>query len=481
MEFYGVCSRCKRMLRQGVKFCPACGQPAVVETQIGSSPAADVARQQAFLEEYRRALALYVRHQAITPPGLCPPGVAEGAAESRSAIVYLKSCLRALGAVVEDRVGDPPDGGATGVDAAQSRGDAPYDPLHFGWVYAGETLNVYADAVAALGSVDVTTLPPPDVFVRTRHGVIEKRSLHGRPVIVKKTKGDMCQAGTLTRLVGRVVVGYERGVSALVATPLAVWREGEYVCEVHPLYEGVSLYDFVGASVYRFRGDYLGAVHNALFDAVGQLHALGVVHRDINPFNVLITPFGNVIVLDISFCCDVHAAQFPIGNSSYSALEQRAGQASQVSDWYALAATLYFAANGFAPVREEGHRFAYGVQTMMQTGTYRLGAHVGHVFIDQGGLYDALLSFDVHKRPVDVHAILLCPATNPIMLTPVVGIFRLGYLRYLVLMEYDFRVVSHDELGVFLRVAQQQHAITSEGLARDVALFLGGESPWGTF
>ncbi len=95
-----------------------------------------------------------------------------------------------------------------------------------------------------------------------------------------------------------------------------------------------------------------------LGETLARMHRLGVVHRDINPANILVDPAMRVFLIDfdLAVAADEHAQAPPApalhGTLGYLAPEQsgRTGrQADSRSDLYALGATLYEMATGRLP------------------------------------------------------------------------------------------------------------------------------------
>ncbi len=92
-----------------------------------------------------------------------------------------------------------------------------------------------------------------------------------------------------------------------------------------------------------------------IIDALGIVHAKGIVHRDVTPDNVFITYDGVVKLLDFG------AARYSLGDRSrsldiilkhgFAPMEQytRHGRQGAFTDVYSLAATLYFAITGRRP------------------------------------------------------------------------------------------------------------------------------------
>ena len=93
-----------------------------------------------------------------------------------------------------------------------------------------------------------------------------------------------------------------------------------------------------------------------LLDAVEEVHLNGMLHRDIKPDNVLITPEGRVVLIDFG-----SAREFTDGKTStqttmltpgYAPIEQYSNrtQRGPYTDIYALGATMYFLLTGEKPI-----------------------------------------------------------------------------------------------------------------------------------
>ncbi|MEO1498299.1 MAG: serine/threonine-protein kinase [Planctomycetota bacterium] len=99
---------------------------------------------------------------------------------------------------------------------------------------------------------------------------------------------------------------------------------------------------------------------------IGHAHSSGLVHRDVKPGNLLITPEGSVKVIDLGLAwfLDEHATgNTPqgkgkiVGTSDYLAPEviRHPGRIVPASDIYALGCTLYYALTGKVPYPGGNH------------------------------------------------------------------------------------------------------------------------------
>lgn len=97
-----------------------------------------------------------------------------------------------------------------------------------------------------------------------------------------------------------------------------------------------------------------------LVEAVERLHALGILHRDLKPTNVLVTENDRLVVLDFGLAAELHdphddaaigsGASDVAGTVGYMSPEQVRGRAlTPASDWYNVGVMLYEALTGRRP------------------------------------------------------------------------------------------------------------------------------------
>lgn len=73
------------------------------------------------------------------------------------------------------------------------------------------------------------------------------------------------------------------------------------------------------------------------------------MHRDVRPENLILVPSGDVALLDSTFATRISGVQVPVANASFSPPEQTAGKAEAVSDYYSVAATIFYLCHGEVP------------------------------------------------------------------------------------------------------------------------------------
>ena len=138
----------------------------------------------------------------------------------------------------------------------------------------------------------------------------------------------------------------------IAAVHNAFWA-GEDLILVMELIEGVSLRRVLESGRVPLAAtlDYAGQALSAL----GYAHAHGVIHRDVSPGNMMVTPTGVLKLTDFGLAkgpADVRLSQTgaPLGSLCYMSPEQVRGSASDArSDIYSLGAVLYELASGKKP------------------------------------------------------------------------------------------------------------------------------------
>ena len=95
--------------------------------------------------------------------------------------------------------------------------------------------------------------------------------------------------------------------------------------------------------------------------ALSAAHAAGLIHRDVKPHNLRITPEGKAVLLDFGLARDLQGSQVSLvgafqGSPSYASPEQVRGDSAAIderTDVYSLGVTLYEALAGTVPFEGE--------------------------------------------------------------------------------------------------------------------------------
>jgi hypothetical protein len=111
---------------------------------------------------------------------------------------------------------------------------------------------------------------------------------------------------------------------------------------------------FRRGEVARFEPTRLRAAFRQLADALCAVHRAGLVHRDVKPPNVRVTPEGRVVLLDFGLVANIAGDQASllqlVGTPAYMAPEQaESGRVGPEADWYAVGAMLFQALTGKLP------------------------------------------------------------------------------------------------------------------------------------
>ncbi|MFV1989013.1 MAG: serine/threonine protein kinase, partial [Gemmatimonadota bacterium] len=149
-------------------------------------------------------------------------------------------------------------------------------------------------------------------------------------------------------------------------------RFGELVSEgdewlfTMELVDGIPLLAYVttegrasmaGGDSYRYRFDEsrLRSTFSQLVEGVHAIHGAGLLHRDLKPPNVLVTPEGRVVILDFGLVVHLREDNATrstqvVGTPAYMSPEQANGKgASTPSDWYTMGLMLFEALTGGLP------------------------------------------------------------------------------------------------------------------------------------
>jgi len=274
--------------------------------------------------------------------------------------------------------------------------------------------------------------------VLSRHGisVVRKYAFRGMQFVIKRTMADYCDVRALESLAGRDIRAYQYGSWSWIVCPLAVRVAGEFVFELQPFVEGMPFDQLVARNRYPFAGQFVGKLYVTLISALNKLHEAGIVHRDVRPENLILVPSGDVALLDSTFATRIGGVQVPVANASFSPPEQTAAKAEAVSDYYSVAATIFYLCHGEVPP----------------------GPPPEHVETDVGNYWmrDApfarLLDPDPRRRPQTVWDALWKDYSG-VAVWKLTGVLDAGELGYLVLGQSRTALVGADRLQTIVEDA----------------------------
>jgi eukaryotic-like serine/threonine-protein kinase len=176
----------------------------------------------------------------------------------------------------------------------------------------------------------------------------------GRDVAIKRSgpapggeSADLERAEREARLAARLNHPHVVAVFDLITEDEQRWLVMEYV-------EGVTLSDLVHRDG-ALTPDKASPIIRQAADALAAAHAAGIVHRDVKPSNILVTPDGQVKLSDFGIAraeADASLTQTGLvtGSPAYLAPEVASGQmATTASDVWSLGATMFHALAGYPP------------------------------------------------------------------------------------------------------------------------------------
>jgi hypothetical protein len=185
--------------------------------------------------------------------------------------------------------------------------------------------------------------------------------------------------------------------------------------------------------------------------ALQALHARGLVHCDVKPNNVLVTPAGRVVLLDFGLVAHVDQSESSVvGTPAYMAPEQCFVQKiGPPADWYGAGALLYEALTGALPFTGP----ALQVLKDKQEGLPRRPGELVGAPEDLDALCMELLAVDPAARP-DAATVLarLAPTAIRTAPTPTAPFLFIGRVRELDILADAFaRTRAREEAIVLIQ------------------------------
>jgi hypothetical protein len=157
------------------------------------------------------------------------------------------------------------------------------------------------------------------------------------------------------------------------------------------LVDGVDVLTWIGDDEARLR-----QVLPQIARALQRLHDDGLVHRDVKPSNIRVTPPGTAIVLDFGLVAASWDAADAGGTPAYMAPEQVAGDVTPAADWYAFGVLLFRALTGRLPFVGSAEQVLADKQHREPPRVHQLAPHAP---ADLAALADALLARSATARP----------------------------------------------------------------------------------
>ncbi|MCO6008202.1 serine/threonine-protein kinase [Actinoallomurus purpureus] len=143
----------------------------------------------------------------------------------------------------------------------------------------------------------------------------------------------------------------------------------------------------------------VAAIGLALLEVLDQAHRIGIVHRDLKPSNVMLLPGDRVDLVDFDIAriagdpTLTHTGPL-FGSPAYMAPEQvRGDRGDAATDWWALGATLYYAAEGTAAFERATYDACIAAVLTESPPPPRRAS------TDLAALFSALLDKDPSQRP----------------------------------------------------------------------------------
>lgn len=177
----------------------------------------------------------------------------------------------------------------------------------------------------------------------------------------------------------------------------------QQLCLVMEYVDGVNLDDLIRKQTGPLSNERLAPIFRQMLDAIGYAHQQKVIHRDIKPSNFMLTPSGQVKVLDFGIAKLLEDDQqltktgMRMGSTFYMSPEQiNSGTVDHRADIYALGVTLFVLATGKVPYEGETSEFQVYTKIINEPLPKASSVYVG---VTQG--VERMIEIATHKRPQD--------------------------------------------------------------------------------
>jgi non-specific serine/threonine protein kinase len=187
---------------------------------------------------------------------------------------------------------------------------------------------------------------PSAIAGRVASGLIAPRSSDMANAFATGLKGFLREANLLSELAHPALVAVHRA-----------WEQNGTAYMAMAYYPGKTLRDVRLARPVAMTEAHVKALMLPVFDAVAELHAHRVIHRDISPDNILVMANGATVLLDLGAARQVLGgmtqALTTILKPGFAPIEQYVEDGSMEqgrwTDVYGLGAVIYFLATGKPP------------------------------------------------------------------------------------------------------------------------------------
>ncbi len=175
-----------------------------------------------------------------------------------------------------------------------------------------------------------------------------------RPVAVKILAPNLAADATFAARFGREARAMARVQDPAVVAVFDVGESNGQPYIVMELVEGESLAELLGRERV-LAPDVLAPIVSSVASALGALHGLGLIHRDVKPHNILLPSSGQAKLADFGLVggdatSSITLAGTAFGTLGYLAPELlRGGSATTASDVYAVGVVAYEALTGARP------------------------------------------------------------------------------------------------------------------------------------